>query len=63
MKHLSCLDTFHKGLHFTLTIAHEVVCPLGLLVCIPHPFTSSVSFSLGHPFLHSQATGEAAPTA
>lgn len=61
MKLQRSIDTFHKD--FTLTIAHEVVCLLGLLACFPRPFISSVNFSLGHPFLHFQSTGEAAPTA
>lgn len=57
------INTFHKELHFTLTIAREVVTSLGLFACIPHPFFSMANFSLGPPFLHFQSMGEAAPTA
>lgn len=38
------IDTFHKGIHCTLTIAHEVVCPVGLLACLPYLFISSINF-------------------
>lgn len=38
------MDTFHKGLHCTLTTAHEAVSPAGLLACLPYLFISSVNF-------------------
>lgn len=57
------IETFRKVLHFSPTIAHEAVSPLGLFACVLYPLISSNNFSLGHPFLYCQSMGEAAPTA